>query len=139
MSEESRMQDVDRGEIVIYQPQAGEPVLQVRLDHETVWLDAHQMAELFGRDRTVILRHVRNIYATQELMPDATCAFFAQVAADGRVRQMDLYNLDMILSVGYRVNSKRGTYRCHENRPREVCHKELASRLARLRFRWYIQ
>ncbi len=98
-----------RGEIVIYQPREGEPVLQVRLDRDTVWLDAHQMATLFGRDRTVILRHVRNIYATQELLPEATCAKNAQVAADGRVRQMDLYNLDMILSVGYRVNSKRGT------------------------------
>jgi hypothetical protein len=109
MTDELRMPTVDRGEIVIYQPQEGEPVLHVRLDHDTVWLDAHQMAVLFGRDRTVIIRHVRNIYATQELMPEATCAKNAQVAADGKVRRMDLYNLDMILSVGYRVNSKRGT------------------------------
>jgi len=109
MTDELRIPTVDRGEIVIYQPQEGEPVLHVRLDHDTVWLDAHQMAVLFGRDRTVIIRHVRNIYATQELMPEAICAKNAQVAADGKVRQMDLYNLDMILSVGYRVNSKRGT------------------------------
>jgi hypothetical protein len=109
MSEEMSMPSGDRGEIVIYQPQAGEPVLQVRLDHDPVWLDAHQMATSFGRDRTVILRHVRNIYAPQELLPEATCAKNAQVAADGRVRQMDLHNLDMVFSVGYRVNSKRGT------------------------------
>jgi hypothetical protein len=86
MSEEMSMPSVGRGEIVIYQPQAGEPILQVRLDHDIVWLDAHQMATLFGRDRTVILRHVRNIYATQELLPEATCARNAQVAGDGRVR-----------------------------------------------------
>ena len=97
----------DRGEIVIYQPQEGEPVSACVAATQSVWLDAHQMAALFGRDRTVILRHVRNIYATQELLPEATCAFFAQVAADGKVRQMDLYNLDMILYLGYRVNSKR--------------------------------
>ena len=109
MTDELRMPTGDRGEIVIYQPQEGEPVLHVRLDHDTVWLDAHQMAVLFGRDRTVILRHVQNIYTTQELLPETTCAKNAQVAADGKVRQMDLYNLDMILSVGYRVNSKRGT------------------------------
>ena len=95
MNEALKTPSGDRGEIVIYQPQAGEPVLQVRLDHDTVWLDAHQMATVFGRDRTVILRHVQNIYATQELLPAATCAKNAQVAADGRVRQMDLYNLDM--------------------------------------------
>jgi prophage maintenance system killer protein len=83
--------------------------MEVRLDKETVWLDARQMATLFGRDRTVIVRHIRNIYSTNELAPDSTCANNAQVAADGKVRQVNLYNLDMIISVGYRVNSKRGT------------------------------
>jgi prophage maintenance system killer protein len=67
------------------------------------------MAELFGRDRTVIVRHIGNIYATGELQRETTCAKNAQVAADGKVRQMDFYNLDMIISVGYRVNSLRGT------------------------------
>jgi hypothetical protein len=83
--------------------------MEVCLDKETVWLDARQMATLFGRDRTVIVRHIRNIYSTNELAPDSTCANNAQVAADGKVRQVNLYNLDMIISVGYRVNSKRGT------------------------------
>jgi len=67
------------------------------------------MARLFDRDRTVIVRHVRNIYQTKELDRNSTCAKNAQVAADGKVRSMDLFNLDMIISVGYRVNSKRGT------------------------------
>jgi len=75
---------------------------------ETVWLDAHQMAKLFGRDRTVIVRHIRNVYNTKELDSNSTCAKNAQVAADGKVRFMDFYNLDMILSVGYRVKFKTG-------------------------------
>lgn len=97
------------GDIVLYQAPDGTLSLQVRLEQETVWLTAHQMAALFGRDRTVIVRHIHNVFATGELSRESTCAKNAQVAADGRVRQMDLYNLDMILSVGYRVNSKRGT------------------------------
>lgn len=97
------------GEIVIYQPSEGGPRLDVRIEKDTIWLDAHQMAELFERDRTVIVRHIRNVYATGELARAATCAKNAQIAADGKLRQMDLYNLDMILSVGYRVNSRRGT------------------------------
>lgn len=97
------------GEIVLYEAADGGPAVEVRLRGETLWLDAHQMAVLFERDRTVIVRHIRNIYATGELDRTATCAKNAQVAADGKVRQMDLYNLDMAIAVGYRVNSKRGT------------------------------
>ncbi len=97
------------GEIVLYRTADGGPALDVRLERESVWLDAHQMAELFGRDRTVIVRHIRNVYDSGELPREATCAKNAQVAADGKVRQMDFYNLDMIISVGYRVNSLRGT------------------------------
>jgi hypothetical protein len=99
----------DDNQITLYQAPDGALSLEVRLQHETVWLSAHQMARLFGRDRTVIVRHIHNIYATEELLQEATCAKNAQVAADGRIREMDLYNLDMIISVGYRVNSKRGT------------------------------
>lgn len=80
------------GEIVIYQPSEGGPRLDVRIEEDTIWLDAHQMAELFERDRTVIVRYIRNVYATGELVPEATCAKNAQVAADGKLRQMDLYN-----------------------------------------------
>lgn len=96
-------------DIVLYRSRDGAVQLDVPLQKETIWLDAHQMAQLFGRDRTVILRHIRNIYGTKELSKQATCAKIAQVAADGKVRRMDIFNLDAILSVGYRVNSKRGT------------------------------
>jgi hypothetical protein len=87
------------GEIVLYRAADGGPALDVRLERESVWLDAHQMAELFGRDRTVIVRHIRNVYDSGELPRESTCAKNAQVAADGKVRQMDFYNLDMIISV----------------------------------------
>jgi prophage maintenance system killer protein len=96
-------------QVVIYKDPEGSFSVDVKLQGETVWLDAHQMARLFGRDRTVIVRHIRNVYKTKELDQISTCAKNAQVAADGKVRFMDFYNLDMILSVGYRVNSKRGT------------------------------
>jgi prophage maintenance system killer protein len=96
-------------QVVIYKDPEGSFSVDVKLQGETVWLDAHQMAKLFGRDRTVIVRHIRNVYNTKELDSNSTCAKNAQVAADGKVRFMDFYNLDMILSVGYRVNSKRGT------------------------------
>ena len=97
------------GAIVLYRTPDGSMSIDVRLEKETLWMDAHQMARLFGRDRSVILRHIRNIYETNELDPTATCAKNAQVAADGKLRQMDMYNLDVIIGVGYRVNSLRGT------------------------------
>jgi prophage maintenance system killer protein len=83
--------------------------LEVRLEKDTVWLDAHLIAEIFEIDRTVIVKHIGNIYKTGELSEKSTCAKIAQVAADGKTRQMNIYNLDVILSVGYRVNSKRAT------------------------------
>lgn len=97
------------GAVAIYRAPDGKVSLDVRLEKDTLWLDAHQMAVLFDRDRSVILRHIRNIYDTSELDPSSTCAKNAQVAVDGKVRKMDFYNLDVIIGVGYRVNSKRGT------------------------------
>ena len=98
------------GEIVMYQPD--ETIrLEVRMDNETVWLTQAQMAELFQTDRTSIVRHVNNIYKTGELEQESTCAKIAQVQNEGKrtIKRMILYfNLDMIISVGYRVNSKRG-------------------------------
>ena len=99
----------ETAEIVIFKSSDGEIQLDIQLEKETIWLDTHQIGELFGRDRTVVLRHLRNIYHTGELDREATCAKIAQVAADGKTRKMDIYNLDAIISVGYRVNSKRGT------------------------------
>lgn len=98
-------------EIVLYQPDATIQ-LEVRLQDETVWLSQQQMAELFETDRTSILRHIHNIYKTQELDETATCAKIAQVRLEGNrrvMREVPFYNLDMIISVGYRVNSIRGT------------------------------
>jgi hypothetical protein len=95
-------------EIVVYQPDETMR-LEVRLDGETVWLNQLQMAELFGRDRSVIARHIRNAFQEGELNPKSVCAKIAQTASDGKVYQVDFYNLDVIISVGYRVKSLRGT------------------------------
>ena len=99
------------GEIVMYQPD--ETIrLEVRMEDETVWLTQAQMAELFATDRTSIVKHINNIYNTEELDKEPTCAKIAQVRQEGKrkvTRTIVYYNLDMILSVGYRVNSKRGT------------------------------
>ena len=96
----------------MYESADGEVSVDVRLERETVWLTQPQMAELFGRDRSVIARHIRNAYGEQELDPESTSAKFAQVRAEGGrnvSRDVDHYNLDMIISVGYRVKSRRGT------------------------------
>ncbi|GBE37541.1 fic/DOC family protein [bacterium BMS3Bbin08] len=101
--------DPDKGEIIIYQTSKKEVELKVRLKKETVWLDAHNMAQIFGVNRPAVVKHINNIYKTGELDKKPTCSILEQVAADGKVRKMHLYNLDMIISVGYRVNSKRAT------------------------------
>ncbi|UCD15684.1 MAG: virulence protein RhuM/Fic/DOC family protein [Candidatus Omnitrophota bacterium] len=83
--------------------------LVVRLDKETVWLTQKLMADLFNTERSVITKHIHNIFKTKELSRKSVCAKFAHTAEDGKVYQTQFYNLDMIVSVGYRVNSKRGT------------------------------
>ncbi|MDA3799348.1 MAG: virulence protein RhuM/Fic/DOC family protein [Kiritimatiellae bacterium] len=107
MTDEKRI--TGSSELLLYKSNDGSIQLDVQLENETIWLNAHQLGELFERDRTVIIRHLRNIYKTGELNKKSTCAKIAQVAADGKIRQMDIFNLDAIISVGYRVNSKRGT------------------------------
>jgi prophage maintenance system killer protein len=99
----------DKGEIIIYQSSEKGIELQVRFEGETVWLNAHQIALLFGVNRPAIVKHINNIYNTSELERKSTCSILEQVAADGKIRKMNLYNLDMIISIGYRVNSKRAT------------------------------
>ena len=97
--------------IVIYQTEDGQTQIDVRLENDTVWLTQAQMAELFQTDRTSIVRHINNIYKVEELDRDSTCAKIAQVQIEGKrtvKRDIPLFNLDMIISVGYRVNSKRG-------------------------------
>ncbi|MCC2636617.1 MAG: putative DNA-binding protein in cluster with Type restriction-modification system [Moraxellaceae bacterium] len=93
-------------DIVIYQGDTG--VVEVRLEGESVWLRQEQLAELFGRDRTVIGRHIRNVFAEGEQEQDSVCADFAHTAADGKTYQVAHFNLDVIISVGYRVKSPEG-------------------------------
>jgi hypothetical protein len=97
------------GDVEIYVADDGQTLLEVELADETVWLSLNQMVNLFDRDKSVISRHLRNIFQTGELMKDSVVAKNATTAADGKIYQVDYYNLDAIISVGYRVNSKRGT------------------------------
>ena len=97
------------GEILLYEAPDGQVRVDVRLEQETVWLSLNQMADLFGRDKSVISRHLRTVFATGELEREAVVAKNATTAADGKTYQVEYFNLDAILSVGYRVNSKRGT------------------------------
>ena len=103
------IQNDSKGEIVMYQPD--ETIrLEVKLEDDTVWLTQQQMANLFDKDRTVIGRHIRNIYKEEELLQSTTCAKFAHMGVDGdQSYEFTAYNLDVIISVGYRVKSKRGT------------------------------
>ncbi len=97
--------------IIIYQTDDGQTQIDVRLENETVWLTQAQMAVLFQTDRTSIVRHINNIYKLEELEREGTCAKIAQVQTEGNrmvTRTIPYFNLDMIISVGYRVNSKRG-------------------------------
>lgn len=98
--------------LIFYKSEDGNIQLNVKLEKDTVWLTQSQMSNLFGVDRTVIVRHIRNIYKSAELCEDATCAKNAQVQEEGGRtvrRTIPYYNLDMIISVGYRVNSKNAT------------------------------
>ena len=102
---------MEENKIVIYQTEDGRTQIDVRMENETVWLTQAQMAELFQTDRTSIVRHINNIYRVEELERESTCAKFAQVQIEGKrtvKRAIPYFNLDMIISVGYRVNSKRG-------------------------------
>lgn len=100
--------DFKKGEIVIYKSPKG-PEIEVKLEKDTIWLDAHLIAKLFDVKRPAIVKHINNIYKSGELDKNSTCSILEQVAADGKIRKMNLYNLDMIISVGYRVNSKQAT------------------------------
>ena len=102
---------MEDNKIIIYQTEDGQTQIDVRLENETVWLTQAQMAELFQTDRTSIVRHINNIYKVEELDRESTCAKIAQVQIEGKrtvKRNIPYFNLDIIISVGYRVNSKRG-------------------------------
>ncbi len=95
-------------EILIYTAKDGHVELDVNLAADTVWLSMTQMVQLFGRDKSVISRHLKNIFEINELERDSVVAYFATTAADSKIYRVEYYNLDAILSVGYRVNSKEG-------------------------------
>lgn len=100
------------GEIIIYQSEDGKTAIDVKLENDTVWLNQHQLAELFNTDRSSLTKHIQNIYKSGELNKQSTCAKIAQVQQEGKravKRDVEHYNLDLIISVGYRVNSKQGT------------------------------
>lgn len=103
--------------IVIYQSADGSIATEVKLGCEPVWLKPEQISQLFGRERSVITKHLRNIFAEGELEANSVCAKFAHTAADGKTYQVEHYNLDVIISVGYRVKSLEGTrFRIWANR-----------------------
>lgn len=95
--------------IAIYQAEDGSIFVDVRLSDETVWLSLNQIADLFQKDKSVISRHLKNLFKEGELEAEAVVAKFATTAKDGKTYQVEHFNLDAILSIGYRVNSKRGT------------------------------
>ncbi len=96
-------------EIIMYQTDDGLTKIETTFDGDTVWLSIDQMAELFQRDKSVIGKHIRNIFKEGELEKNSVWAKFAYTASDGKSYQLDYYNLDVIISVGYRVKSLRGT------------------------------
>ena len=99
----------NKTELIIYQTEDGQTKIHVHMENETVWLSLDQMAELFQRDKSTISRHIKNIFDEGELTKDSVVANFATTATDGKTYHVDYYNLDVIISVGYRVKSLRGT------------------------------
>jgi hypothetical protein len=97
------------GEIILYQRGKGVPVLEVRLVNDTVWLSLNQLADLLGRDKSTISRHIANIFSEGELQRNSVVAEFATTAADGKTYRVEHFDLDAIISVGYRVKSPQGT------------------------------
>jgi hypothetical protein len=93
-------------DVVLYQAKDGHIQLDVNITDETVWLTLNQLSELFGRDKSVISRHIKNIFKINELDKFSVVANFATTASDGKTYQVEHFNLDMVISVGYRVNSK---------------------------------
>ena len=98
---------IGKDEIVLYQPN-NSTQLEIRVENETVWLTQAQMVILFERDKSVISRHIKNIFEDRELEANSVVAKYATTAMDGKMYSVDYYNLDVIISVGYRVKSPKG-------------------------------
>ena len=108
MTKERWENEQNNSEMLIYTTEDGLTKIETTFDGDTVWLSIDQMAELFQRDKSTISRHIKNIFTEGELKREAVVANFATTAADGKTYQVDYYNLDVIISVGYRVKSQRG-------------------------------
>ncbi len=100
---------MEKSDIRIYHLMDGKTEINVQLDNDTVWLNLNQIVDLFNRDKSTISRHISNIFKEEELHKDSVVAKNATTASDGKTYQVDFYNLDVIISVGYRIKSKRGT------------------------------
>ena len=98
-----------KSQFLIYQTEDGLTKISVKLEDENIWLSIDQMAALFGRDKSTISRHIKNIFKEGELQQNSVVAKFATTASDNKIYQVDYYNLDVIISVGYRVKSIQGT------------------------------
>ena len=98
------------GEVIIYEGADGAPGIEVRVEGETVWLSQKQMAELFDKDRKTITEHIQNVFKEGELVENSVCRKSQHTAEDGKIYSVNFYNLDVIISVGYRVKSQRGTH-----------------------------
>lgn len=109
MVQHSKLPKSSSSQILLYTSADGEAKIEVKMENETVWLSQAQMSQLFQTDRTSVAKHIKNIFETKELDQTTTCAKFAQHLSDGRTYNVMCYNLDVIISVGYRVNSLRGT------------------------------
>lgn len=103
------MNNLQNGNIIIYQSKDGQIKVDVRFEKDTVWLSIDQMSVLFGRNKSTISRHIKNIFEEEELSAQSVVAKFATTASDGKTYQVDYFNLDVIISVGYRVKSLQGT------------------------------
>ncbi len=106
--QENEKVEIRTGDIITYQTEQGEP-LNVHWEEETVWLTQQQMSVLFGRGRSTITEHINNVFRENELEKNSVCRDFRHTAADGKVYTTTHYNLDVIISVGYRVKSPQGT------------------------------
>jgi prophage maintenance system killer protein/prophage antirepressor-like protein len=96
-------------QLVLFSSADGDISVEVKLENETVWLSLNQISQLFGRDKSVVSRHLKNIFNDDELDKNSVVAFFATTASDNKIYQVEFFNLDAILSIGYRINSKQAT------------------------------
>ena len=108
MNDKSQQDETMRNELIIYQTSDGETRLECRFQQESLWLSLNQISDLFARDKSVISKHLKNIFEDAELERNSVVANHATTASDGKEYRVDYYNLEAIFAVGYRVRSPRG-------------------------------